>query len=72
MSVGRTYYWIHRAGENRYLRSSNARKIARIAHTLPHGEIGVFLDTGSPTKHMVIVERGRTIRETARALAATH
>lgn len=43
MSITYTYYWEHPTDESRYLRSSNARKMAEVA-AAQGGEVGVIVN----------------------------
>lgn len=65
----RTYYYEHSTDESRYLRSSNAREIASVAHAQPDSEIGVIIDTPDGLD-IRVVARQSTVRDTAATLAA--
>jgi hypothetical protein len=68
MKTRRTYYWEHSTDPSRYLRASNARKMAEVVHAAG-GEVGVIVDPGDSGLVVRAVPIGRTVRDTAKALA---
>jgi predicted fused transcriptional regulator/phosphomethylpyrimidine kinase len=68
MKTRRTYYWEHATDPNRYLWSSSARKLAEVVHAAG-GVVGVIVDLGDHGLVVQAVPIGRTVRDTAQALA---
>ena len=69
--TSRTYYWEHTTDESRFIRSSNARAVAEIAHAQA-GEVGVITRIGDGPLTVKAVGLGSSIADTARKLANTH
>ena len=66
----RTYYWEHATDESRFIRSSNARAVAEIAHAQA-GEVGVITQIGDGPLTVEAVDLSSSIADTARKLANT-